>query len=440
LPVTLNRAALDLLCERVERVQDTLRRQILLENVSSYVRFCDDAMSEAQFMAALAGRSGCALLLDVNNLYVNQCNHGEDALAAIEAIAPGSVKEIHLAGHLVTRDAVIDHHGATVAPQVWDLYEAALARFGRIATLIEWDTDIPELAVLLGEAGKARSIASAFGLRDQAMRACAGEAGGASGRAPLEQTQNEFAAALFDRAQEPQLFVRIKGGAAQGRRFALYRGNLTAGWDKTLAAAYPVLRMLVGEEFFSALTRAYGMAEPSRDADLNRFGASLAAFLEHFEPVAQYPYMPDMARLEWALHRAHYASDVQALTAQELGALAPEQLETARFSLHPACALLASRWATLALWQAHQADGDPVFPDPMERASHALMVRPRWRADAVELDAAAFAALSTLAAGATFGAALDAAFYVDEQFDVGANLKQWLDLSVLVPSAQGGKA
>jgi uncharacterized protein len=165
LPLALNGEALDLLCERVERVQDALRRRLLLENVSTYVRFKADAMSEAQFMAALARRTGCGLLLDINNLYVNQCNHGEDALAAIAAIAPGSVGEFHLAGHLVTPDAVVDHHGDTVAEPVWDLYRAALARFGRQPTLIEWDTAIPALEVLLGEAAKAQAIAVQFGSR-----------------------------------------------------------------------------------------------------------------------------------------------------------------------------------------------------------------------------------------------------------------------------------
>ncbi|MEG0885001.1 MAG: DUF692 domain-containing protein, partial [Janthinobacterium sp.] len=151
LPLALNEAALDLLCARVARVQDALQRPILLENVSTYVRFADDAMSEAQFLAELARRSGCGLLLDINNLYVNQCNHGEDALAALLAIAPGSVGELHLAGHRVTPQAVIDHHGAPVAAPVWELYRAALHRYGPLPTLVEWDTNLPPLATLLDD-------------------------------------------------------------------------------------------------------------------------------------------------------------------------------------------------------------------------------------------------------------------------------------------------
>ena len=438
LPLTLNGAALDLLADRVDQVQQRLRRQILLENVSTYVRFRDDAMSEAEFMAALARRTGCGLLLDVNNLYVNQRNHGEDAMAALAAIAPGSVGEIHLAGHLDTAAAVIDHHGAAVAEPVWALYRAALARFGRVPTLVEWDTDIPPLEVLLAEARKADVLAAGAGPSSAAPFAWRAAAGLRT-REPasaLESAarQQAFAAALFAPHASAPLLAQLKGaGGADAVDLALglYRGNLAATWNKTLSAAYPVLRQLVGDEFFSALARTYGMAHPSRDADLNRFGASFAQFLDRFEHVAEYPYLADMARLEWALHRAWCAADAGALSAAVLGALTPPQLEAARFGLHPACSLFASRWAVAALWQAHQSGSGVDFPASMAVPGFALVARPHWRAEVVPLGPAAHAALGVLAAGQHFGAALDAAFELDGDFDVAAHLQQWLQLGVL---------
>jgi uncharacterized protein len=152
LPLPLTHAALDLMCARVGQMQDLLRHRVLIENISSYVRFAGDDYDEAGFLNALAARSGCGILLDVNNLYVNECNLGVDAAAQIDAVAPQHVGEIHLAGHLVTELAVIDHHGACVADEVWALYERALRHCGRVPTLIEWDTDVPELEVLLAEA------------------------------------------------------------------------------------------------------------------------------------------------------------------------------------------------------------------------------------------------------------------------------------------------
>jgi uncharacterized protein (UPF0276 family) len=433
LPLALDGAALDLLCARVGRVQDLLRRPILLENVSTYVRFRADSMSEAEFMAALAKRTGCALLLDVNNLYVNQCNHGEDALAAIAAIAPGSVGEIHLAGHLVTPQAVIDHHGATVAAPVWELYRAALARFGGVPTLIEWDTDVPALEVLLGEAGKARAmLASAARSSGAAPAMWSSDGVMPDAGARHAELQAAFADALFDGAREDQILAHVTGGA---ERFSLYRGNLTATWDKVLAAAFPVIRELLGVEFFSALSRAFGMAHPSDSPDLNQFGAGFADFLARFKHVADYPYLPDMARLEWALHGSYYAPDASALGADALAALSPEAFESARFALHPAASLFASAWAVVPLWQAHQP-GQGAFPDDMASASAAAVARPQWKPELVALDAGQYAALAALGAGAAMGEALDAAFELDEQFDIPSNLQQWLSLGLLTEPAE----
>jgi len=166
LPLPLSDAALDLMCERATQMQETLHRRVLIENVSTYLRFADDAYDEAGFLNELARRSGCGVLLDVNNLYVNECNHGIDAAAQIDALALECVGEIHLAGHLVTDVAVIDHHGARVSASVWTLYERALARFGQVPTLIEWDTDVPALEVLLDEAGQASRRYEAASLED----------------------------------------------------------------------------------------------------------------------------------------------------------------------------------------------------------------------------------------------------------------------------------
>ena len=118
-----------------------------------------DCLEETEFLERLRQRTGCGLLLDVNNLYVNQCNHGEDAIAAMAALQSAPA-EIHLAGHLVTEDSVVDHHGDHVAEPVWALYMAAVRRFGEVPTLIEWDTDIPALEVLVAEADKAREVAA----------------------------------------------------------------------------------------------------------------------------------------------------------------------------------------------------------------------------------------------------------------------------------------
>jgi uncharacterized protein (UPF0276 family) len=158
LPLPFTDEALDHLVARVEAVQERLRRAILVENVSSYLTFAHSTIPEWEFVAEVARRSGCGVLLDVNNIWINACNHGFDAARYLEAIDPRTVGEIHLAGFDRIGGRLVDTHGTRVADEVWALYRAAIARFGERPTLIEWDTDIPGLDVLLDEARKARSI------------------------------------------------------------------------------------------------------------------------------------------------------------------------------------------------------------------------------------------------------------------------------------------
>jgi uncharacterized protein (UPF0276 family) len=164
LPLPYTEEALRTVSEHIAQVQDFLGRQILIENVSSYLQFSCSTFSEWDFIAAVAAESGCGILLDLNNIYVAACNHGFDAQRYLRAIEPERVKELHLAGHsrqnIGGRELLIDTHGSPVCAAVWDLYRCALRLFGARPTLIEWDTDIPALEVLLEEAAKARAVAA----------------------------------------------------------------------------------------------------------------------------------------------------------------------------------------------------------------------------------------------------------------------------------------
>jgi hypothetical protein len=159
LPLPYTEEAVEHLASRVREVQDTLGRQILVENLSSYFAYTASSLSEWEFLAAVVERSGCGLLLDVNNIYVNSVNLGLDAARFIASVPAAAVQEIHLAGHrrnrVADRELLIDDHGSAVCDDVWALYQQAIARLGPVPTLIEWDTDVPSLDVLVAEARKA---------------------------------------------------------------------------------------------------------------------------------------------------------------------------------------------------------------------------------------------------------------------------------------------
>jgi uncharacterized protein (UPF0276 family) len=159
LPLPYTDEAVEHLAARVRQVQDHLGRQILVENLSSYFAYTASSIPEWEFLAAVVERSGCGLLLDVNNIYVNSVNLGLDAARFIAGVPAAAVQEIHLAGHrrnrVAGRDLLIDDHGSAVCDDVWKLYQQAIARLGPVPTLIEWDTEVPSLDVLVAEARKA---------------------------------------------------------------------------------------------------------------------------------------------------------------------------------------------------------------------------------------------------------------------------------------------
>lgn len=172
LPLPYTEETLTVVARHVDQVQTVLGRRLLVENPSLYLRFAASSIPEAEFLGELVQRTGCGLLCDVNNIYVTCQNFAQDPLAYLAALPAPAIAEIHLAGHAVNdadgRTILIDDHGAAVSPPVWQLYALALARFGGIPTLIEWDSNIPDLAVLLAEAQHAETIMAEVSSRGQA--------------------------------------------------------------------------------------------------------------------------------------------------------------------------------------------------------------------------------------------------------------------------------
>jgi uncharacterized protein (UPF0276 family) len=173
LPLPYTEETLDLVCRHVDQAQDALGRPILVENPSGYLRFATSTIPEPQFLGEIARRTGCGLLCDVNNVHVTCANFGLDPVAWLDAVSPAIVGEIHLAGH-ARNDAdgqvvLIDDHGSRVGPEVWALFAHAVRRLGPVPALVEWDTDLPPLSVLLEEARAADQVAG-VGARVAALR------------------------------------------------------------------------------------------------------------------------------------------------------------------------------------------------------------------------------------------------------------------------------
>ena len=162
LPLPYTEEAVNHLADRISRVQDYMGRQMLVENLSSYITYSDDVMTEWEFLSAIAEKADCNLLLDVNNIYVSSFNHNFDPIEYLEGVPAGRVWQHHLAGHSNEGNLIIDTHDHDIIDPVWQLYEETAKRLGPVSTMIERDGNIPELACVLAELDQARKIATPY--------------------------------------------------------------------------------------------------------------------------------------------------------------------------------------------------------------------------------------------------------------------------------------
>lgn len=211
------------------------------------------------------------------------------------------------------------------------------------------------------------------------------------------------------------------------RRLGFYRGNVQANACKALRNAYPVCERIVGEAFFEGMAAAFALAHPSTSGDLNAWGAALADFLRAFAPAQALPYLPDVAALEWRVHRAHYAADRPPLDLRGLASLPPERFGTVAAVLHPACAVLTTGTPAVSIWAAHQPGSDGSFAVDLDAGpEHALVHRPHYRVEIARLDPATHAFLATCAASGSLDAAVRAAQAQDRGFVLDAHLAGWV--------------
>jgi len=235
--------------------------------------------------------------------------------------------------------------------------------------------------------------------------------------------QLDFAAALRDRARTPALAHRLAGeaGVVDGR-MAIYRANMVAAADKALSAAYPVIRQVVGDEFFHGLAREYQRGTPSTSGDLTGFGARFDDFLATFEHTQSMPYLPELARLEWAAHLAYGAADAPGWDVAALAAIPPERQDAIRFQWSPGLAVVRSAFPVVRIWTIHQSGFDGVFEVDWGRAETALVARDGFAVTVTGCPPAEAAFIEASLRGATLADAASEALERHPDFDLGALL------------------
>jgi uncharacterized protein len=253
----------------------------------------------------------------------------------------------------------------------------------------------------------------------------------------LAALERAFASALVARDVDDADVSALDGAPERVRaRLGLYRGNVQANAVKALTSAHPVVAKLVGDDFMGGVARAFAAATPSTSGDLNEYGEGFADFIATFAPAAELPYLFDVARLDWRVHRVHYAADVAPLDLEKLAAVAPQRMGELRFALNPACSVVESRWPLARLWEIHQHDYEGAFDVDWDAGGGALLVeRPHWRVRVRALDTAGAAFLGACRDDASLADALARAQAVDGAFALEPRLAEWVKARVIVDLA-----
>jgi uncharacterized protein (UPF0276 family) len=437
LPLPLTEEALAAVAANVQRVQDALRRPLVLENVSSYVAYAASELSEWEFLAELSRRTGCALLLDCNNVLVSAHNHGFSPREYLAGLPLGAVAQLHLANSSEHPGYRFDDHRGPVPEAVWRLFEQALQRFGPVSTSIEWDEDLPAWEVLAEQAQlaarRARGV-TASAQRDlglplaRARHTSSGPRQLTSDAAPgLAALQRLFFDALTwprgvrdycdSTGQGPSLERAFVGSE---RLDALARLDVYANayFYRLLGALremFPRLAAAAGEVGFHNLVTDYVLAQPSTQPDLRRLGDRLPAFLREHALGRAAPRLVDLAELELALGSALDAADGAPLTREALAALPPEAWPALELELVPSARVLRV---------FHDLEGDGVASPErtvlVGRRGHAVYFRTLAAREAL--------AVERLARGVSFDALCEAlAEGGVEPGEIHGYLARWVD-------------
>jgi uncharacterized protein (UPF0276 family) len=402
---------------QIRRAQDVLGRRLVLENVSSYIRYRHDSASEWQFLAHIAQEADCLLLVDVNNIYVSSVNHGFDPLTYLHALPAHRVQQIHLAGHSDNGDHIIDTHDHPVAQPVWDLYAQACQRFGAVAAMIERDDHIPPLAELLDEMTVARRIAAEHVAPPEPASVTSITLTSTADAIGLAAVQRHFA----DNVLADVLPHETPDDPITGR-LSIYHHAYRARLAEVLADTYAKTYLYMGSDTFDVHARDYAVAHPPNTRSLNRYGEGLVDALRQ-----QYPGNPELhelAQLDWDLRTRFDGADVPVLDLDD--AQGSADWTTRAEVMHPSALLRTVTTNVVSMWNAIHSDDEVPEAVALPAPATLLVWRKGYQPHFQTLDGPQAAWVQCLQAGDSVQRACAAVLEAGRWDGDAAALSQWL--------------
>jgi len=380
LPLPFTEEAMKHVVRHIDEVQNFLGRPILMENISTYVTYKHSQVPEWDFLREVARKSGCGILLDLNNIFVNATNHRFDPFRYLEAIPPSMVGQFHLAGHTDKGAYLFDTHSAAVVPDVWKLYERALRLYGPVSTLIEWDEEIPDFERLSQEVEASRQIYERA-RKDKPIEVPAVPLyfpESASAVHPvLLNVQREFKNRIKAR-QEGKMNLDLlnpQGGSPGEERMAVYADGYVARLSEALAEVYETVKHLLGNEAFVELSELYLENFPSHSYNLNSIGKELPHFIGSTRFAQELPFLPDLAALELIVALAFHAFEQAPFDPSVLATLSEEDWEKMRVVFQPSVHVVGSEWPILDIWRARKTPLSEMNIDLINRPQNVLVYR-----------------------------------------------------------------
>lgn len=308
LPLPLTDEALSLMCDHIDQMQNALGRQIFVENPSNYLLFDQLQIPEPEFLNTLSSRTGCGLLVDINNIHVSATNIGRDGAAYIDALNSDSIGQFHLAGYTevtrevagITETVLIDTHNQAVFDPVWSLYEQALVKHGGRPTLFEWDSDFPEFTTLLNECEKANVRLEKVAPKLISVKPRSNHSNAVDSLLP--DAQSDFLDRIFD--LDDALPAAIN---EHKHRVWIYQNNVFGASQDYLEAVYPATRGVVGADFFKQMAHWFIQKMPPNKGNIHLYGEQFNEVTAAFNALDDMSYIVELIALEWALHTAYYS-------------------------------------------------------------------------------------------------------------------------------------
>ncbi len=383
LPLPFTEEAISHIVERVGQVQESLNRKILLENISTYVTYKHSVMPEWEFLVEVARRSGCGILLDLNNIYVNSVNHLFDPLDYLKAVPGEWVGQFHLAGHTDKGGYLFDTHSAAVVEKVWKIYQQALDLYGPVSTLIEWDEAIPDFARLSQEVEKARVYYQKSMPQDPTKTARMADhklviSGSKHNKAPgLRDLQLGMRTRIQSHGttSASSAWLNPQGGVEGDERMDVYAEGYLARVMEALAEVYETIYHLLGRDAFIELSESYIHAHPSHSYNLNFIGDHMTEYIQETPVIKKLPFLSDLASLEWSVAKAFHATNEDVFDPRSLEGLAEEDWDQLKINFQPSVTVISSSWPILDIWKARKTPLKEIDIDLIDRPQTVLVYR-----------------------------------------------------------------